>query len=95
MEINEVGGGEGGGGDGIVVRSCGVRSGESLAEFFPLSWALQVRSIGWRRGAGVDEGCFFLGCAGRKVCWFGVRKGFGIDDIGSFSSEWRSASKSS
>jgi len=95
MEFNGVGCEEGVGVGCIVVGSCGFRSEESLADFFPLSRACRVRSTGFRLGAGVEVGGFCFGCAGRKVGWFGFRKGFGVDDIGSFSSEWRSACKSS
>jgi len=97
MEFDGVSGGEGvgGGGSGVVVSGCGFHSGESLAEFFPLSWAFRLRSMGCHHGAGVKVGGFFIGCAGRKVGWFSVRKGLGVDNIGSFSSECRSACRSS
>jgi len=39
MEFDGVGGGEGVGGSGVIIGSCGFRSGESLAEFFLLSQA--------------------------------------------------------
>jgi len=39
MEFDGVDGREGVGGSGIVVGGCGFRSGESLAEFFPLARA--------------------------------------------------------
>jgi len=54
MECGGVGGGEGVGGGGVVVVGCGFRSGESLAEFFPLSRAFRLRATGCRRGTGVE-----------------------------------------
>jgi len=54
MECGGVSGGEGVGGGVVVVVGCGFRSGESLAEFFPLSRALRVRATGCRRGTGVE-----------------------------------------
>ena len=53
-DFSGVGGEEGVGGVGVVVGSCGFRSGESLAEFFPLR-ALRVHSMGLRRVAEVEE----------------------------------------
>jgi len=95
MEFKGVGSEEGGGGSGVGIGSCSFHSGESLAEFFPLSRAFRVHLTGFCRGAGVEVGSLFFGCTGRNVGWFGVRKGFGIDNIGSFNSDWRSACKSS
>ncbi len=37
MEFSGIGVRDGGGGGGIIVGGCGFGSGESLAEFFPLS----------------------------------------------------------
>ncbi len=39
MEFHGVDGEEGVGGSGVIIGSCGFRSGESLAEFFLLSQA--------------------------------------------------------
>jgi len=94
MGLKGVGGEEGVGG-GVVVGSGGCRSEKSLAEFCLLARALRVRSTGFRRGAEVEVRGVVFGCAVGKVGWCGVRKGLGVDDIGHFSSEWRSAWMSS
>jgi len=88
-----VGGEEGGG--GIVIGSCSFGTGESLAKGFPLSWACQLHLTGLHHGAVVKVGGLFFGCAGRKVGWFGGRKGFGIVSIGSFSSKQKAAQSES
>ncbi len=88
MGLKGVGGEEGvGGGVVVVVGSGGCRSEKSLAEFCLLARALRVRSTGFRRGAEVEVGGVFFGCAVGKVGWCGVRKGLGVDDIGNFSSK--------
>ncbi len=55
MDFSGVSGEEGVGGIGVIIGSCGFHSGESLAEFFPLSRAFRVRSMGLRWVAEVEE----------------------------------------
>jgi len=103
VDVQLVGNGEGcsgwfDGGEGGVDGGCSIcccRTGEILFELFLLQRACRLCSTGFRCGAAVKVGGHFLGCVGRGVGWFGVRKGFGVDDIGIFSSEWRIACKSS
>jgi len=84
------------GGVGVGVGICGVGAGEYLAGWCQLRRSCQLLSTGFlHRDAVVEFGGCFVECVGGEVGWFSVWKGFGVDGIGSCSSEWRSAQRSS
>jgi len=88
-----------GGGKGGVVVGVGIccsGAGECLAECLEHR-SCRLLSAGFflHRDAVVEFGDCLVERVGREVSWFVVRKGFGVDNTGSCSSEWRSARRSS